>query len=304
MTVEQPAPSAVVRDVAPHRHPPLLGIGLIALSAVSFGIMPVVTKLVYDDGASAIGLLSVRFPVAGVVLLALARWRGQALPRGRTLVALCGLGAVGYAGQSLGYFFALDHAGAGVVALLLYTYPAMVVGISAVLRRRVPAPPTLVCLALAVAGTTLTSGRARDADVQGILLALASAVAYATYIVVSDRVIPGVGALIASAVVMCSGAVTFDVLAVLTRPTFPHHARGWLGIALVTLVCTVVAVTAFFGGLARVGAAQASIVSTLEPVVSVALGVSVLGEAFSPVQGIGAVLVLAAVAMLATRRTA
>jgi hypothetical protein len=58
---------------------------------------------------------------------------------------------------------------------------------------------------------------------------------------------------------------------------------------------------ALFTGIDRVGAATASIVSTFEPVVTVALAAVVLGEHLSAVEALGAASVLAAVRLLQTR---
>ena len=87
----------------------LLGIALALTSAASFGVMPVLTKVVYDDGAEPIGVLAVRFALAAAVLLGLAAARRERLPRGRTLATLLALGGIGYVGMSLCYFFALER---------------------------------------------------------------------------------------------------------------------------------------------------------------------------------------------------
>jgi len=50
-------------------------------SATGFGVMPVLTKVAYDDGTTVAGLLAVRFSLAALVLLAIARVRGE-LPAG------------------------------------------------------------------------------------------------------------------------------------------------------------------------------------------------------------------------------
>ena len=67
---------------------------------------------------------------------------------------------------------------------------------------------------------------------------------------------------------------------------------------LIALVSTVVAVSAFFAGLRRVGPSEAAILSTFEPPVTVALAFAVLGERLSVVQLAGGALVLAAVVLL------
>ena len=57
----------------------------------------------------------------------------------------------------------------------------------------------------------------------------------------------------------------------------------------------------FFAGLRRVGASEAAILSTFEPVVTVALAYAVLGERLAPAQLLGGGLVLAAVVLLQLR---
>ncbi|MFL6138712.1 MAG: DMT family transporter [Frankiaceae bacterium] len=305
MTLDAAARTAT-RAAAADRARVRTGTALVALSAASFGGMPIIAKLVYADGSSAIGLLATRFTIAGLILLLLARWRGESLPRGRMLLSLLALGGVGYAGESLCYFLALDHASAGVVALLLYLYPVLVVLLMAATARQRPSRLTVGCLLAAVAGSALTVGPSGGADAIGVTLGLSAAAAYALYIALSGRVLghrSAVGPLMTSAVLMAAAGVTDDGLALATRADLPAHASGWIGVLGVALICTVVAVTALLAGLARIGPARASILSTLEPVVSVALGVAVLGEPMSAVQACGAVLVLTGVVVLAVRGT-
>ncbi len=275
-----------------------LGIGLALTSAASFGVMPVLTKVVYEDGAEPIGVLAVRFTLAAVVLLVLARVRHQQLPRGGTLAALAGLGALGYVGMSLFYFFALEQISAGLSTLLLYFYPALVVVLGAVVLRDRPRTAALVCVALATVGTVLTIGPVGGGQVLGVLLALGSALVYATYILLSSRV-HGVGSFATAAVVLTAGAVVLVLLALITRPALPQRPVAWAALVAVALIGTVVAVTAFFAALALLGPADTAVVSTVEPVVSIGVAALVLGERLSAVQVLGGVVVLLAVAALA-----
>ena len=75
---------------------------------------------------------------------------------------------------------------------------------------------------------------------------------------------------------------------------------GWL-LAL-ACISTVAAVVLFFAGLRRVGPSAASILSTLEPVVTVALAFAVFGESLAPAQLAGGALVLAAVLAVRIKR--
>lgn len=279
--------------------PRLLGAALALTSAASFGVMPVLTKVVYDDGAAVSGVLSVRFSVAAVVLLALARWRGEALPRGGQLVALFLLGAVGYVLESYCYFAALTRISAGLTALLLYLYPALVVVLTAAVTRARPSRRATACVAVATVGTALTIGPVGGGQWTGVLLGLTAALCYSVYIVVSSRHVTGVGPFATSAVVMGGAGVVYDVLAVSASAALPSSGGAWAALVAVALVGTVVAVSAFFGALALLGPADTAVLSTLEPVVSVVVAAIALGEGLSVVQLAGGALVLAAVAVLA-----
>ena len=276
-----------------------LGVLLALASATGFGVMPVLTKVVYDDGAGPIGVLSVRFTLAAVLLYGLARLRGEVMPRGRQLVVLALLGGVGYVVESLCYFLALERISAGLTALLLYLYPAIVVVLAAVLLRHRPSRTAVGCVVVATVGTALTIGPVAGGQAAGVLLGLAAAASYALYIVLSSQAISGVGPFATSAVVMGSCALVYDGLAVATRAELPHSASAWAALGGVTVFGTVVAVAAFFAALPLLGPSDTAVLSTLEPVVSVSVAAVVLGERLTPVQVAGGALVVGAVVVLA-----
>ena len=276
-----------------------MGVLLALLSAAGFGVMPVLTKVVYDDGAGVAGVLSVRFTLAALALLAVAHLRREALPRGRQLVALLLLGGVGYVVESLCYFAALTRISAGLTALLLYLYPALVVVLAAVVARTRPSRVSTACVAVATVGTALTIGPVQGGQWTGVLLGLAAAVSYSCYIVTSSRLVVGVGPFATSGVVMGGAGAVYDVGAVATRSALPSGTGPWLALLGVALFGTVLAVSCFFMALERLGPADTAVLSTFEPVVSVGVAALALGETLSVVQGLGGALVLAAVVVLA-----
>ena len=279
----------------------VLGIVLALTSAASFGVMPVLTKVVYDDGAEPVGVLAVRFAIAAVVLQVLARTRREVRPTGRTLALLAGLGGIGYVGQALCYFFALERISAGLTSLLLYVYPALVVVLGAVVLRDRPRPLAVGCVVVATLGTAFTIGPVAGGQSSGVLLGLAAALVYAVYILVSSRV-TGVGPFATAAWVLTASAVVMGVLALATGPRLPSSATAWLALVGVALIGTVVAVTTFFAALALLGPSDTAVVSTVEPVVSIAVAGLVLGERLGSLQLAGGVVVLLAVGVLARTR--
>ncbi|WP_344157311.1 DMT family transporter [Kribbella yunnanensis] len=271
------------------------------LSAAAFGAMAVFGKLSYDEGASVDALLLVRFGLAGLVLLAIALARGvfRGIPRRAVLVSL-GMGVFGYAAQAGLYFSALTRIDASLVALLLYLYPILVMVGAVLLGRERASRRRVWALGLAFGGIVLvlsgaTSGRF---NLTGALLAAGAAVVYTCYILVGDRTTADVPPL-ALATLVCIGAFgTFLVNAILRGNAggiTEISSAGWFWLAVLSLVSTVAAILLFFAGMARVGPSVASILSILEPVVTVASAALVFGEHLSPLQCIGGAIVLSAV---------
>ncbi len=280
---------------------PFSGVALIVVSACAFGAMAIFARFAYAGGANVTGILAARFAIAGVLLAAVMVATGRRWPRGRPLAVAVGMGAVGYVGQALCFFAALNHASAGLVALLLYTYPTLVVLLSAVFLGERLTAMKIAILAASFAGLAIMLGGGQG-TATGIALALGAAAFYSVYILVGARELAHTDALASTTIVCLSAAVVLWSSALVTEPRFPGAWWGWAAIGAIAIVSTVAAILAFFAGLKRVGPAVASIVSTLEPVVTVALAWLVLGESLTPLQLGGGILVLSCAALLARSR--
>jgi drug/metabolite transporter (DMT)-like permease len=259
--------------------------------------MAVFGKLAYDAGVSVDALLLVRFGLAGALLLAIALSRGalRQLPR-RAVLAGLGMGVFGYAAQAGLYFSALARIDASLVALILYVYPVLVMAGAIALGRERASRRRVWALGIALTGIVLVLSGATTGHFNwlGGLLAFGAALTYTCYILVGDRVeLPP----LALTALVCIGAFgTFLMTSILRGGTdLGFHRVGWLWLAALALVSTVGAILLFFAGMARVGPSVASILSILEPVVTVVAAAVVFGEMLSVTQWCGGLLVLAAV---------
>lgn len=276
-----------------------VGFLLVIVSGASFGALGLFARLAFASGADMPTLLFLRFTLAGLVLTGVMLARRQAWPRGRVLLGLMALGALGYFAEGSAYFLALQHASAGLVALLLYLFPALVALLQVALGREHLSRTRWFAVGLALVGTGLTVDPGPDAEPLGIALGVLSAVIYALYVLASARVVGPAGPLAASTVVPLSAGVAFGALMLVNGPSLPQTPLGWGAVAGLTLLSTVVAVLTFFAGLQRIGPVNTSLLSTLEPVMAVVLGALFLGERLSLRQGAGGLLILVAVVVLA-----
>ena len=277
-----------------------IGLMLIIISAASFGVMPIFARLAYNAGAEPITVLFLRFTIAAVVMNLIMIVRRTAYPRGLILLELILLGAIAYVGESLAYFLALKMASAGLVALLLYIYPALVTALSAIFLKEHLTRVKIVALFLALSGTALTIRISGGGSPLGILLGIAAAVDYAIYILLGSRIVQRSGPMASTTVIITSTAGVYIGIAAIHGTTYPTTPTGWIAIIGIALISTVLAFVTFFAGLKRIGPTTASTLSTFEPIVAVVLAAIVLGETISPIQVLGGILILAAVVLLAT----
>lgn len=278
-----------------------MGVLYILVSGACFGLLPWFVRIAYGHGADPFGMLAARFTMAAVMLLAIraVRMRGTPLPRGRTLVNLLLLGAVGYAPQSTFFFNGVKRIDISLATVIFYTYPVFVVLASWLVFRHRPSRVTVVCLAAAVAGAALTAGQVGSGSITGVLLMLGAAIWYTGYILVSTKIVAEVDALTSITTVMLGASAAHLVILVLDSASLPSDAKGWAATAAAAFFSTVIAMGFFFAGIKIVGPGAAAVLSTIEPVVSIIVGVTALGESLNAVRVAGALMVLVSVAVLA-----
>jgi len=301
-----------------------LGVALAAASACGYGSGPLFAKSVYASGLDWLALLYWRFLLAGLLVWAWAllvpanRAGLRALPHRRVL-ALLGLGAF-FVGNAGTYYAALETISASLASLIVYMYPALVAVLSIRFGHGLRGRRPWTALGIVSCGVALTIGGIEThADPLGLVLILASPCIYAVYIILAAHLAGerrgetasertgGAGAetrpAVASAVML---SATFGVVAILAaatgEPIVPSRvpAGAWYGLAGIAVFSTALAISAFYAGTARIGAAQAALVSTVEPVWTITLATLLFGERLSPVQLVGGFLVLAGVIVAQT----
>jgi drug/metabolite transporter (DMT)-like permease len=271
-------------------------------SAFAFAVAPIFGKVAYSHGVDAYALLALRFGSAAAILWAMvlvhgAR-RGMERPARSTTLLVLLLGAVVLPAEVTLYFASLHRIGAGLAEVLLFLYPMWVVLITAVVLRQAVSGVVAVCSFAAVAGAALTVGAVGGVDLVGVVLAVGASVGFACYVVLSGRLVHGVGALLTTALVITGAATTFTVAAIATGAHGPSDAVGWAATVGLSVVGTVVSFLFLTAGLARIPSTDASVISTVEPAVAVVLGAALLGETVGVLQVLGVVVVLASVAVL------
>ena len=276
-----------------------VGLAFVVSGAALFGTLGVFGRAAAAVELSMATLLALRFVAATAILWGLLALVGQlrVLPA-RTVGIELGLGVV-YGVMSIAYFESLVWLTAGVAALLLFTYPVQVTVASAFVLEEPVTLPKLLALIAAVSGVALVvvDGGFEFAPV-GIVLVVVASVCYTTYAMGTRVALAAVDPLVHAAYVFLGVTATVLVYGVATASlAVPATPTGWSLVAGVTVLGTVAPMLLFSEGLARIEASTASIVSTSEPLTTVALGIALLGETLTPSIGVGAALILSGVVL-------
>ena len=286
------------------------GLLLAAGGAIAFSGKAILAKLMYRHGVDAVTVVMWRMLLALPMFLALAWWagRGKAPLTRRDWAAVWGLGLSGYYAASMLDFAGLQYISASLERLILYLGPTVVMAISVFWFKRHVTPRQWLAAAVSYSGALVVFGH--ELQVQGphvglgAALVFGSAVSYSIYLVASGEVVQRLGSMrltglaTSAACVLC--LLHFAVFKPWSAAVVPAPVVALS--ALNAVACTFAPVLMVMMAIERIGSALAAQVGMIGPLSTIALGVWLLGEPFTPLLLVGTALVLTGVWLLARWR--
>jgi len=272
-----------------------------AIAAASLGLVTTGVRLAYDGGMNPSTLIAFRVAVGLIGTFAVA----LVMRRAFTLPAQARWPMIGVTAGSLtiafGYMGAVFFIPVSLAALIFYLFPILILGVTAVVARRLPSLATMAAFAAAFAGLALALGSSLDTlDWRGLALAFAAAVGGTIFLITAARASRRMDAVVLTFYTQLIGLpiVTAAMLS-MGGPVMPTTDIGWLGLT-VAAGAYIVGVILQMVAVRLADPAPVSMVSNLEPLVTLVIAAAILGERLSTIQYLGCALVLAAV-MVAAR---
>ena len=287
-----------------------LGVVLVLLSATGFAAKGILAKMAYREGVDPATVLDLRMLSVLPVYLAGIAWFGRARPESRPgpgradfwKVVLLGL--LGFDLSAALDFEGLFRIGASLERLVLFLYPTFVVFFSALLGRRRVGLREILASLLAYAGlAVVTAGGppSGPGEREGILLVIGSGLFYALYLVGVERIVRRVDPLYLTSLVMVAATLALLVQSLLSGSFHPGRVdlRALILIAAMGLFSTALPTFFMTMGIAAIGASRAALLSFFGPVITLLMAWALLGERMPLRSGIGAVLILGGVGLVA-----
>ncbi len=197
------------------------------------------------------------------------------------------------------YFTTIQYSNAGTATVLQYTGPAMILVWLCIREQRKPKLYELVALVCAMTGTFIlaTHGNLEQLSIPARALAwgMAAAVALVVYTLQPARLMKEYSTLLTLGWGMFLGG---GVLALLVKPWTVHpviDGQTVLSMAVIILLGTIGAFWLYLSGVQMVGASNASMLASIEPVAATVISVVWLKVQFQIIDFIGFIFVLSTV---------
>jgi drug/metabolite transporter (DMT)-like permease len=267
-----------------------------AMSAI-WGVPYLFIKIAVDGGAPPAGVAWARVTLAAVVLLVLAARAGalRAL-RGRLRwVAAYGLVEIAVPFPLIA--FGEQRIPSSMAAIMIASVPLLLAVVSLRYGRvERPTPARMAGLLIGFAGVIALVGinlSSRPGELPGVLALLGAAAGYTFGPLILERHLVELDPRATMGVGLAVASLALAPLAALTAPSHLPSGGALASIAVLGLLCTALAFVIFTVLIGEAGPARASVITYLNPVVAVCLGVLVLGEQPGAATVAGLLLILA-----------
>lgn len=289
-----------------HTRETIAGTLMVLLASIAFSSKAIMVKLAYVYSVNAATLIVLRMVFSIPFFIGLIFWirhRKESVKLSRAdTMQLIFIGVVtGYGSMWLN-FAGLTYVTAGLERVILFLYPTLVVLLNAVLHQHKITRYEVVALTLSYAGVFLVVGHdlsiptvAAANTLLGAGLVLASAVAYAFYLVLSGKLIPRLGASLFTAYIMIIISMASGVHFLLTEDishTMHLPVPVYILSFMIAVIATVLPSIFLNKGIHLLGSSKASLVSSIGPVSTIFLAWLFLGEPVTLLQTVGTSLVL------------
>lgn len=275
-----------------------VGVLLVLASTVAFAVGPTAAKVAFDNGANTLTVVSLRGVVAAALmaLLILATRQGFGVDRAAWRWCFC-CGAF-QAAAVYGFIGSVALVPVGVAVLVFFTHPLLLAAMAHWSGgERLTARKLLLAFAVLAGLAAALGPEAGALDPSGVALAALASLAMCGMVLCTGRAQERATSAQVNFYATAVGSAAFSVLATaLGGWALPSNAAGWLGV-LGAGVGIGVGLLFFFAALRHLSPTRATMLSSIEPLVSIAFAAAVLGERLRPGQWAGAALVVVALAL-------
>lgn len=286
----------------------LRGTFLVAFSGVLYGLLGYLGTRLIDENFSIENMLFWRFFVAMLWMLGtllIKKISFQDISPHSSLIKIIFFAAITYSGSSIFYFLATQEIGTGVAMVIFFSYPMFVAIFAWALTNWEINKLAILSLIMVLIGLIFLKGHGKNTlNLIGVFYALVGSLFYAVYVYGSQNMTRAIDSTRLTMLICLANTLIFLTMACYTNSlSLPHTLTAWICVVAIGIITTALPIQLLLDGLKYISPIKASILSVLEPVVTVIVGLLLLNETISPAQSLGVMIVLLAAVLIQFEKT-
>jgi drug/metabolite transporter (DMT)-like permease len=281
----------------------------ILLATFFWGISATIAKFLFTHEIDTVILVQTRVTISAAILLIYFIIFNRKLlsVRLKDVYMFMLLGILGVAGSNFNYYFTIQQTNVAVAILIQYLAPLLVLVYAAATKEESLTPVKIIAAVVSILGCYLAvSGN--DFSIIGIsklglLTGIASAFCWAFTTIYTRHILKHYKVWTIMVYSLMSASVFWLFFNSPINVVEKHYSlQTWGTFLIFAIISIMIPHALYFSGLKHIAASRAIITGTFEPIVAIVSSFVLLNAVLTPVQVVGAVLVIAAILILQLKR--
>ncbi len=278
-------------------------------AALFWGVSATIAKFLFNNQTDPLALVQLRMTFSCIILAIIFLFykpqvfkiRFADAPR----LALLGIG--GLALSNYTYYFTIKEINVATAILLQYLAPLIVLGYAAMRKAEELTAPKVIAALVSLLGCFLAVGGAsfsfEGMSTKGLMLGFAAAGCWAFTNIMLPPLVKKYGIWTTLMYAFIFASLFWLIVNPPTRLLEANYSSEmWLSFIGFAIISILIPHSCYFTGISYLTSTQAIITATFEPIVAIGSAFILLHEVLSPVQLVGAALVIAAIMILQIKK--
>lgn len=276
-----------------------IGILCIVGTTIGYALVPSLSFLAFRDGISSETVLFDKFLYATILLWAYIFWKKLPYRLNKRLFKKVAIVALAYVGINTTLYLSFDYISGSLATVISFTFPVMVIIVEMITGKEKVNPIRCFAIILTVIGLLTTVMSPNIAlDIRGVVFALMCAMFYTIYTIgLSNDTLKEGNPIVTAGYVLLTSTIVNGIRCVVSG----HDAFSLSpNVMLLAIVCAFMPIILYCIGVRLIGATDASVINTFEPVFACVFGALFIGDVITTNMIIGATIIVAAVLLINT----
>lgn len=276
----------------------LIGSLCIIGTTICYGLVPALSFMAYETGVVTETLLFNKFGYAAILMWAYILIRKIPFKLNKAAAKTMVLIMLSYIGIATTLYFSFDYISGSLATIISFTFPAMVLAVEMIRGKEAVRAKKILAVILSLAGLVcIVWAPGLEVKMLGVIFALGCAVCYTVYTIsLTSENLKDTNSLVTVGYVLLASAVfNFFRCLISGEPLFTANGEQLMFMLLLAVVCAFAAILLFCLGVQLIGASNASLINTFEPVFACIFGYLLVGDLITTGMVIGGGLVVLAV---------